>query len=201
MAWRGWRRRTRHSRSACTGCASSSGVTRRYCSRRDRFHSTPRNAGLDALAADALLAEFDGEHPAGPVGSGSRLWRIYRGPFLPEDQDAPWSISLRERLRSRFLRRETRTARQLLESGDVEAAADLYRRGIETDDLAEELYQGLMHCLMRLERRAEAVAVFRRLRQTLSVTLGVPPSPQSERLFQALQATQLSQSPDSVPNR
>jgi DNA-binding SARP family transcriptional activator len=166
-----------------------------------RVSLDPAQCWVDALAAEALLAEFDGEHAAGSVGSSSRLWRIYRGPFLPEDQDAPWSISLRERLRSRFLRCVARTARQLLDSGDVEAAAELYRRGIETDDLAEELYQGLMVCLMRLERRAEALAVFRGLRRTLSVTLGAPPSPQSERLFRALQGTELPHFPDSVPNR
>ncbi len=161
----------------------------------------PAQCWVDALAADALLDDFDGEHPPAPVGLHGRLWDIYRGPFLPEDQDAPWTISLRERLRSRFLRCVTRTAKQLLEAGDAEAAVGLYRRGIETDDLAEELYQGLMLCLMRLERRAEAIAVFRRFRQTLSVTLGVSPSPQSERLFRALQGTELPQFPDSVPNR
>jgi ATP/maltotriose-dependent transcriptional regulator MalT/DNA-binding SARP family transcriptional activator len=161
----------------------------------------PKHCWVDALVADTLLAKLDAEHPSGGADAVGRLWEIYRGPFLPEDQEAPWSISLRERLRSRFLRCVARYARRLLDSGDVEAASNLYRRGIETDDLAEELYQGLMLCLMRLERRAEAIAAFRRLRQTLSVTLGVRPSPQSERLFRALQAASPLPSPDSVPNR
>jgi ATP/maltotriose-dependent transcriptional regulator MalT/DNA-binding SARP family transcriptional activator len=156
---------------------------------------------VDALETDALLAGIEAEHPAPPAAAASRLWRIYRGAFLPEDQDAPWSISMRERLRSRFLRCVARSARHLLECGDVEAAADLYRRGIETDDLAEELYQGLMLCLTRLERRAEAAAVFRGLRRTLSVTLGVQPSPQSERLYRAVQTEQAGPVWNSVPNR
>lgn len=36
------------------------------------------------------------------------------------------------------------------------------------------------------DRRAEAMAVYRRLRQTLSVTLGNQPSPQSEALFRSI---------------
>ncbi|MGH8769870.1 MAG: bacterial transcriptional activator domain-containing protein [Burkholderiales bacterium] len=57
---------------------------------------------------------------------------------------------------------------------------------MEADDLAEELYQGLMRCYQHLHRHAEGLAVYRRLRQTLSVILNIPPSPASEALYRSL---------------
>jgi DNA-binding SARP family transcriptional activator len=93
---------------------------------------------------------------------------------------------MRERLRSRFLDYVTRTGRQHEMEGRVDVAALLYQKGIDSDDLAEDLYQGLMRCHLQRERRAEAMAVYRRLRRTLSVTLGIQPSPQSERLFKSI---------------
>jgi hypothetical protein len=41
----------------------------------------------------------------------------------------------------------------------------------EADDLAEELYQGVMRCYQQMDRRAEVLAVYRRMRQTLSITM------------------------------
>jgi DNA-binding SARP family transcriptional activator len=65
-------------------------------------------------------------------------------------------------------------------------AMDCYRRGIEADPLAETFYQGLMRCLAAAGRQAEGAAVFRQLRQTLSVVLGIPPSARSRHLASIL---------------
>jgi DNA-binding SARP family transcriptional activator len=37
-----------------------------------------------------------------------------------------------------------------------------------------------------MDRRSEAIATYRRLKQILSVTLGLPPSAASERLYREL---------------
>ena len=68
-------------------------------------------------------------------------------------------------------------------------AIDWYLRGLESDDLSESFYRGLMCCYQETGRRAEALSVFRRMRQTLSVTLGIAPSEQSQALYQALLAS------------
>lgn len=112
---------------------------------------------------------------------------LYRGPFLPEEDEAPWVLSARERIRGKFTRYVSRVGKSLEERGHCTQAAEWYQRGLETDDLAEEFYQGLMRCHMKDDRRADAMAVYRRLRQTLSLTLGIAPSPGSERLFRELQ--------------
>ena len=56
------------------------------------------------------------------------------------------------------------------------------------DDLAEPLYQGLIRCFTAIHRPADAVAVFRRLRQTFSVVLGLAPSHESELLVRSLRS-------------
>lgn len=113
--------------------------------------------------------------------------RLYRGNFLQGDHDAPWTIPTRERLRSTFVRAVESAAMEFEVTGQHQQALDLYSRGIETDDLVEPFYRGLMRCYATLNRRAEAAGAFRRLRRTLSVTLGARPSAESERLFKELQ--------------
>ena len=114
-------------------------------------------------------------------------WELYKGIFLPDDLDSSWTFSMRERLRGQFLRHVARTGKGHEDAGRLEDAALLYQKGIEADNLAEEFYQGLMRCHILQDRRAEAMAIYRRLRQTLSVTLGIKPSPHSEQLFRSIQ--------------
>jgi DNA-binding SARP family transcriptional activator len=53
-------------------------------------------------------------------------------------------------------------------------------RGLDADSIIEPFYQGLMRCYARLDRRAEAAAAYRRLKQILSVTWASrPPRPPS----------------------
>jgi len=109
-----------------------------------------------------------------------RALDLYRGPLLP-DQDEPWCTPARLHARDAFARLVERLAVPL-ETTDIEAAQDLYLRAIEAEPLAEASYRGLMRCHARFGRSAEVLRVYRRLRQTLSVVLGVEPSAESQRL-------------------
>ncbi len=73
--------------------------------------------------------------------------------------------------------------------GEWGRAIDCYVRGIETDDLIEALHRGQMRCLIELGQRAEAMSVVRRLRQTLSVKLGLNPSALTLALVDALRGS------------
>ena len=141
---------------------------------------------VDAWALEHAIVCGESSKPGALATDTS--WQLYRGHFCSEDAEAPWVLSMRERLRGRFLRHVARTGRQLEDAGDMVTAVSVYQKGVDTDDLAEELYQGLMRCNLNLGRRAEAMAVYRRLRQTLSITLGIQPSAQSEQLFKLLAA-------------
>ena len=110
----------------------------------------------------------------------------YEGTFLPADGDESWSVQARLRLRSGFIDAIESLAECLELRGDYESAIECYQRGLKADDLIESFYLGLMRCYGALHRPAEGIAVFRRLRQVLSVVLGVSPSKESEAAAQAL---------------
>jgi DNA-binding SARP family transcriptional activator len=59
---------------------------------------------------------------------------------------------------------------------------------IPIDPIAEVFYQGLMRCQLGMGQVTEGVSTFRRLRQMLSVSLGIAPSAESETLHRALLA-------------
>jgi DNA-binding SARP family transcriptional activator len=111
---------------------------------------------------------------------------LYHGHFLGREPPEPWSISLRERLRSKFLRHLIDMAQFWEQTGRHEAAILCYQKGLEIDDLAEIFYQRLMICYLHQGRRGEALAVYRRCRATLSLILGVPPAPATEAIRKSL---------------
>ena len=143
-----------------------------------RVSLNPREVWIDAY----------GFEQAADTGADSvRIESLYQGQFLPEEREAPWTLSPRERLRGKFIRHVAREGLKLEQAGDLDAATSLYQRGIDADDLAEEFYQGLMRCHTERGRHADAMTVYRRLRQILSVTLGISPSRESEALFRSVQ--------------
>jgi LuxR family maltose regulon positive regulatory protein len=147
---------------------------------------------LDVWELERLLASASEHLPHGDqsgfVSEGERAAALYRGGFLPSDTDLDWTVSLRERLRGRFVQLVEGVGKRLEASAAREQAIDWYLRGLQADDLTESFYQGLMRCYQQTGQRAEALSVFRRMRQTLSVTLGIAPSGQSEALYQDLLA-------------
>lgn len=116
----------------------------------------------------------------------AKVLAIYHGHFLGRETPEPWSISLRERLRSKFLRHLVDVARHWEKIGQHEIAIQYYQKGLEVDDLAEIFYQRLMVCYQQLGRRSEALAVYRRCRTTLSLILSIPPSPATEAIQRRL---------------
>jgi len=116
----------------------------------------------------------------------SRVLELYRGRFLSDEPDAPWALRPRLKLQQRFLASLEKLGARSEAASEWTRAAECYDRGLAVDDLAEGLYQGLMRCHLALGRSAEGLSVFRRLRQTLSVVLGVGPSQASQSLARRL---------------
>jgi DNA-binding SARP family transcriptional activator len=120
-------------------------------------------------------------------GETERACTLYAGTFLPGDLEAPWTVKYREKLRSRFVHLVEDVGADAEARSAWDDAIAWYRRGLEADELAETFHQGLMRCYRALGRHAEGMSAYRRLRQTLSVTLGIAPSEHSQALARTLQ--------------
>ncbi len=135
----------------------------------------PQRSWVDAWAFERRLGASD-------ASTMEKTLALYRGSFLPDDVDAPFTVPTRERLRAKFVHALGELGRQLEAHQRYEEAIGWYLRGLEADPIIETFYQGLMRCYVALDRRTEAIAAYRRLKQTLSVTLGLAPSTTTERL-------------------
>jgi LuxR family transcriptional regulator, maltose regulon positive regulatory protein len=130
--------------------------------------------------AESLEIEFLGE----------TLLSLYSGDLLKGEPDAPWLIAARDRLRSKFLR-TFKALGGFWEANEVwDKAQSLYERVLEIDNVAEEVYRCLMGCYARAGRPAEALRVYRRCRQMLSVVLGIAPSAETETLCRSIAQAQ-----------
>ena len=94
--------------------------------------------------------------------------------------------AVRNALRAQFVRSLLRVGESLEHAHAWDTAIELYRRGLEADNLAESLYRGLMRTLAAAGNRAEAINAFRRCRELLSIVLGVKPSAETERLHREI---------------
>ena len=110
---------------------------------------------------------------------------LYQGAFL-KNADDPWALSYRERLRYGYLRCVRRLGGHLENAAQFDRAADLYRKALETDILAESMYYRLMRCQMAAGRKSAAIATYETCRKVLRSVLGVEPSPETQAAYRAL---------------
>lgn len=145
----------------------------------------------DVRALNALTDEISSinENARQQKQMAQRVFDIYKGDFLSSDMDAPWAVSRRERQRARFAQLVSDMGSVHESAQDWEEALRWYQKGLEVDDLVESFYQGVMRCDLALDKRAEGLNTFRRMRQVLSVTLGAAPSDASEALYRDLQSS------------
>jgi DNA-binding SARP family transcriptional activator len=111
---------------------------------------------------------------------------LYQGRFLGAEDDRPWMMPTRDRLAAKLARAVGTCARALVAAGRRAEAEALYRRGLEIDNLSEAMYRGLMDCCAEQGHRAEAINVYRRCRELLSIVLNTRPSEQTELLYRRL---------------
>ena len=154
-----------------------------------RLSLSNRQCWVDVWAFARSLGQAEKARKEGKGPEAIRLFEkalsLYRGPFLLSEE-MTCAASPREKLRSGFLRAVALLG-QCYEDGERwEEAVTCYGKGIEADDLAEELYRRLMVCHIRQGREAEALSVYRRCRKTLSSVLGVDPSTETRAIADSL---------------
>ncbi len=148
---------------------------------------------IDAWALERILGQVDASWNEGLKGDdltqtiqlAEKATKLYTGTFMAGETGL-WMISYRERLRSKFLRNVERLGNHWEQLGELHKAVECYQKGLEVDNLAEELYQCLMKCYQQMGRRTEIIEVYRRCKKNLSATLGIEPSPTTKAVYKEL---------------
>lgn len=119
------------------------------------------------------------------IGALKDALDLYHGHFMVEDSYG-WAMPRREKLRQKlyqvlsaacgFLSREDRSIE----------AIELYLKVLEADELAEEIYLGLMQCYINLENWIDAASAYNRYESILKRTNGSQPGPVIKRQYEEL---------------
>jgi DNA-binding SARP family transcriptional activator len=143
---------------------------------------------VDVWAFERLLTQADDLNHKDKTGKAIELMQkainMYHGHFLEEER--PWAITLRERLRNRFMISIKKLGSYQENLGLWEQAISSYQKGLKVDDLAEELYQRLMICYRHLNLKSEACNIYQRCRKTLTAALGIEPSLETRAIYESL---------------
>jgi DNA-binding SARP family transcriptional activator len=143
---------------------------------------------VDMWALERELREGDSSN-SDAASRLSKIRRLYAGHFLEHESDKPWTLKTRQSLRDKFLR-AIREAARVYESQRLwQEAARIYQSGIELDDMAEDLYRGLMICHRELGEHTEVLQIYRRCRDLLMRALGVPPNPKTQAIYNSARQT------------
>jgi len=119
-------------------------------------------------------------------GLTENLLALYQDHFLVREEVTGWSVSMRERLRHKFIHHLIEIGRFCETHGYWEQAIECYQKGIDVDDLVEVFYQRLMSCYLNTDRLSEGMLIYRRCCETLSIMLRLQPEPETESLYLAL---------------
>jgi two-component SAPR family response regulator len=153
----------------------------------------PDRCWVDVWAFDELVSRID--RAAGPSANADdvhhaelvkELLRLYAGHFIEKESQEPWAVAARDRLRAKFVRAVTTLGACLEQRKEWDQAAALYSRALELDNLTEGLYRRLMIVYRELGETAEALQVYRRCRDMLSIVLSTSPSPDTEAVRSTL---------------
>jgi DNA-binding SARP family transcriptional activator len=120
-------------------------------------------------------------HRAAASAEVAAVLEHFKGPFLPEDEGPPWLLAGREAIAA-AVRSTLLIAESLFEGDEDPRLADALERAFNADPTSEDLARALMRSLIRSRQHAEALRIYRRLREMLSVVLGVAPARETEQL-------------------
>jgi two-component SAPR family response regulator len=145
----------------------------------------PEIVWLDMWEFESMLNDAN-KNPEQYPALLEKALSLYHGHFLPTDYGEPWTTSIRERLRSKFLRNVGKICEYWEEQGDIDRAVECYQKALEVDDLSEKLYRNLMSCYKKLGQKADAVALYNRCSRVLESALGVKPSEKTRALHRSI---------------
>lgn len=112
---------------------------------------------------------------------------LYRGPLLPEDEQASWCLYAREHLKQRYLAALRALCAREHAQGRVDAAVQALRRLVDAHPADESAHRALMEMLVKAGRYQEARGQYEKCRAALASELGSVPSAQTRAVIANLQ--------------
>ena len=120
----------------------------------------------------------------------------YRGPYLAHEEGPPWLLAGREAMTT-AVRNAMLAADSTLDGSSDALLIQALERVFAADPTSEDLARALMRAHLRHGRHTEAVRVYRRLREMLSLLLGFTPSEESDRIRDQAYAAESKKNPPS----
>ena len=118
--------------------------------------------------------------PADDAGASiAAVLEHYAGPFLADEEGPPWLLAGREALTA-AVRQALMSADRLFEGSADESLIPALEKAFLADPTSEDLARSLMRAHLRRGHHGEAIRVYRRLREMLSLLLAVAPSADTE---------------------
>ena len=164
------------------------GVEDAVISAKGRISINSTQCWVDAWSFERLASQCMHDPRGNLVERAREALALYNGPFLDQDGEQSWALAFRQQLARRMAQLTEAAGKALEESGDRVSAIELYQRSLALDNLAEPIYRRLIACLKDTGETAEALKVYRRCRELLSVVLGVQPSKETQALAETLRA-------------
>jgi DNA-binding SARP family transcriptional activator len=152
--------------------------------------------GTDVAIAERLVARAAEEpHAEVRVGLLREALRLWRGRALADLPRRGWWLEQAERLDELWLRATRLLVETRLARGEHDELVPELRDLVAEHPYDEALHGQLMLALYRGGRQADALAAYRRLRETLDADLGIEPGP----ALRALEIAVLRQDPELRP--
>lgn len=151
-----------------------------------------RSCWVDAWAVgrviDTAQAEWNkGAHPSDrTLELAEKALLLYTGPFLEGETSKAWTVSPRERLKSSCIRMVGLLVSHWKSKGAWERVIQYLSKGLEIDELAEDLRRELMACYREIGREIDAIKTYHHFREVLAKSLGIEPSSTTEALYREL---------------
>lgn len=143
----------------------------------------PRYCWVDLWSFEKLLSQSEPNEGL-DIRRMEKAIGLYKGPFL-EGTEEQWVIPVRERLRDKFIRYTTVLGCYYEVKEEFDKAIEVYRKGIEVEDLKETFYQRLMLCYKHKGDKREALRLYALLSKALS-EINQKPSRETEVVCRSL---------------
>ncbi|WP_420266953.1 AfsR/SARP family transcriptional regulator [Candidatus Magnetominusculus dajiuhuensis] len=145
----------------------------------------------DVLALQDVANEFDRMIALPDVEQKidvlcNKAFSLYNGDFLPGDQDHVWIAYQREHLKDMFVNLCCNAGTYYRGINKWDKAIDVYKKAIETDNLRETCYRGMIDCCLKANLNGEALCAYNKCKHVFNTMFDIDPSEETRSLIRTI---------------